>query len=712
MEEDDIFESESLYMDDEESSFVEDKEDSENKADTKVGTVIGFVQDKYSKAEKARYSDEQRWIKAYQNYRGIYGPDVQFTSTEKSRVFVKVTKTKVLAAYGQIVDVLFGSNKFPISINPTVLPEGISDSVNFEADPNIKNAKEKQGDMPGDDKKLKPGETIIDLRERLGGLRSKLSPVEDMLEDGPGTTPSKITFNPAMVAAKKMEKKIHDQLEESNAKKQLRIAAFETALFGTGVMKGPFALDKEYPSWSEDGEYTPTIKTVPQTSSVSIWNFYPDPDANNMDEAEYVIERHKMSRSQIRALKRRPFFRSNAIDTAIEIGETYSKEWWEQVMEDADQETRSERFNVLEFWGYVDTEVLKDHDIDIPKDLQDQDQVSVNIWICNGQVLRLVMNPFTPAVLPYYAVPFEVNPYSFFGIGIAENMDDTQTLMNGFMRMSVDNAALSGNLLIEIDETNLMPGQDLSIYPGKVFRRQGGAPGQAIFGTKFPNVSNENMQMFDKARVLADESTGFPSFAHGQTGISGVGRTASGISMLMSAANGSIRTVVKNVDDYLLGPLGRAFFHFNMQFDYDDEIKGDLEVKAEGTESLMANEVRSQRLMQFLGVVQNPVLAPFAKMDYIIREIAKSMDLDPDKLTNSMGDAAIQAEILKKFKADNPPEVNPNAPQQGAPAPKEQAPAGVQVQDTTGSGGGQVGTGTTPVPGEQGFSANTGEGQA
>ena len=707
MEEDDIFESEELYMDDEESSYVEDKEDSDDKTDSKVGTVIGFVENKFSKADKARYSDEQRWIKAYQNYRGIYGPDVQFTSTEKSRVFVKVTKTKVLAAYGQIVDVLFGSNKFPISINPTVLPEGISESVNFETDPNIQSAVSKDSSYMSDNSKLQPGETIIDLRERLGSLKDKLSPVQDKVEEGPGETPSKITFHPAMVAAKKMEKKIQDQLEESNAKKQLRIAAFETALFGTGIMKGPFALDKEYPSWSEDGEYNPTIKTVPQTSSVSIWNFYPDPDANNMDEAEYVIEKHKMSRSQIRALKRRPFFRSNAINTAIEIGESYSKEWWEQVMEDADQETRSERFNVLEFWGYVDTDILEGHDVEIPKELKDQDQVSVNIWICNGQVLRLVMNPFTPSILPYYAVPFEVNPYSFFGIGIAENMDDTQTLMNGFMRMSVDNAALSGNLLIEIDETNLMPGQDLSIYPGKVFRRQGGAPGQAIFGTKFPNVSNENMQMFDKARVLSDESTGFPSFAHGQTGVQGVGRTASGISMLMSAANGSIRTVVKNVDDYLLGPLGKAFFHFNMQFDYDSEIKGDLEVKAEGTESLMANEVRSQRLMQFLGVVQNPVLAPFAKMDYIIREIAKSMDLDPEKLTNSMGDAAIQAEILKKFQAENPPppQVDPNAPQQGAPA-------GVQVQDTTGSGGGQIGTGTAPIPGEQGFSANTGEGQA
>ena len=711
MEEDDIFESDELYMDEEESSFVEDKEDADSSRDEKVGTVVGLVEGKFYKAEKARYTDELRWIRAYQNYRGVYGSDVQFTSTEKSRVFVKVTKTKVLAAYGQIVDVLFGSNKFPISINPTVLPEGISESVNFETDLNIRNAKDRSGEIPQDDMKLQPGETIIDLRERLGALRNKLEPVQNLIEDGPGTTPSKVTFHPAMVAAKKMEKKIHDQLEESNARKQLRIAAFETALFGTGIMKGPFAYDKEYPSWSEDGEYTPTIKTVPQTSSVSIWNFYPDPDANNMDEAEYVVERHKMSRSQMRGLKKRPFFRSNAIDTAISMGESYSKEWWEQVMEEADQETKAERYSVLEFWGYVDTDLLKEYDIEIPKELENQDQVSVNIWVCNGQVLRLVMNPFTPSILPYYAVPFEVNPYSFFGVGIAENMDDTQNLMNGFMRMSVDNAALSGNLLIEVDETNLVPGQDLSVYPGKVFRRQGGAPGQAIFGTKFPNVSNENMQMFDKARVLADESTGFPSFAHGQTGIQGVGRTASGISMLMSAANGSIRNVVKNIDDYLLAPLGRAFFHFNMQFDYDDGVKGDLSVKAEGTESLMANEVRSQRLMQFLGVVQNPVLAPFAKMDYIIREIAKSMDLDPDKLTNSMGDAAIQAEIFKKFQAENPPpQVDPNAPQQqqGAPQQGEQPPAGAQVQDTQGSGGGQIGTGTAPLTGEQGFTGNTG----
>lgn len=692
------------------SDFSEAIEDISDRAtfDKGAGSVERFVQEKFNKAKDARLVDEERWIKAYRNYRGIYGPDVQFTSTEKSKVFVKVTKTKVLAAYGQIIDVLFGANRFPITIDPTTLPEGVAESVSLETNPQLVKA----GAIPEEERKLRPGETLTDLKQRLGGLEKKLAPVADRLVEGPATSPTQVTFHPAQVAAKKMEKKIHDQLEESNARKQLRTAAFECSLFGTGIMKGPFATDKEYPNWDDEGVYTPTVITVPKTSSVSIWNFYPDPDATNMDDAEFVIERHKLSRSQMRALKRRPFFRNNAIDLALDYGENYNKEWWEMVMEDGENSEQAQRFEVLEFWGYVDIDMLEDYDITIPRDMRDLEQVSVNIWVCNGEVLRLVMNPFTPSYLPYYAVPYEVNPYSFFGIGLAENMEDTQTLMNGFMRMAVDNAALSGNLIIEVDETNLIPGQDMSIYPGKIFRRQGGAPGQAIFGTKFPNVANENMQLFDKARVLADESTGFPSFAHGQTGVQGVGRTASGISMLMSAANGSIRSVVKNIDDYLLSPLGKAFYHFNMQFDYDPEIKGDLEVKAQGTESLMANEVRSQRLMQFLGVVQNPALAPFARMDYIIREIAKSMDLDPEKVANSMSDAAIQAEILKKFQEQNPQPEMVEGQVAGTPGPQgaqRGAPAGAQAQDVTGAGGGTIGTGTAPQPGETGFSANTGQ---
>jgi hypothetical protein len=671
-------------------------------------SVIGFIKDRYKRSEDSRYADEQRWLKAYRNYRGLYGSDVQFTDAEKSRIFVKVTKTKTLAAYGQIVDVLFGNNKFPLSVNPSVLPDGVAESVHINIDPRVEAgqaaisaAMSSPAPKPyliDGDTELKPGETLIDLQSRLAGMEQKLEPVSEKIIEGDGTTATSVTFHPAMVAAKKMEKKIHDQLQESGATTHLRSMAFEMALLGTGVMKGAFAVDKEYPNWNEDGEYDPIVKTVPECDHVSIWDFYPDPEAKDMDEAEYVVQRHKMSRTQLRKLKTRPYFMDDGIQNAIDKGPDYSQKYWEMTMEDDDTQPTSERWEVLEFWGYVDTKLLEEHGVDIPSELSELDEVNCNVWISNGEVLRFVLNPFKPTRIPYYAVPYEHNPYSFFGVGIAENMDDTQTLMNGFMRMAIDNAAMSGNLIIEVDETNLVPGQDLSVYPGKIFRRQGGAPGQAIFGTKFPNVAQENMQLFDKARVLADESTGFPSFAHGQTGVQGVGRTASGISMLMSAANGSIRTVVKNVDDYLIRPLGKAFFAFNMQFDFDDDIKGDLEVHASGTESLMANEVRSQRLMQFLQVAQNPVLAPFAKMDYIIREIAKSMDLDPDKVTNSIADAAIQAEILKGFQAPAP------TPEQGVAAPEGQGPQ--SVADTTGGGGSQIGMGTAPLPEEQGFTGN------
>ena len=256
-------------------------EDSTDSIFEQKDSVVAFVQERYKRAEDARYSDEQRWLKAYRNYRGLYGKDVQFTDTEKSRVFVKVTKTKTLAAYGQIVDVLFGNNKFPLSVNPSVLPDGVAEAVHINIDPKAQAAGDALKPVTEDkasgsyllngDTTLKPGETLMDLQARMGGLNSKLEAVSDKIIEGDGTTPSTVSFHPAMISAKKMEKKIHDQLQESGASTHLRSMAFEMALLGTGVMKGPFAVDKEYPNWNDDGEYDPLVKTVPECSHVSSW---------------------------------------------------------------------------------------------------------------------------------------------------------------------------------------------------------------------------------------------------------------------------------------------------------------------------------------------------------------------------------------------------------------------------------------------------------
>lgn len=643
--------------------------------------LVAHVQDHYHRSKTRREPDEDRWLTAYRNYRGLYGPEVQFTETEKSQAFIKITKTKVLAAYAQVTDVLFAGSKFPLGIEASRNPVGVADALNFEA----KEPKGPDGKTP-----LRPIAARPELLETAGVFKDKLDPVQDALQEGGGNTPTSATFEPAKKAAQNMEKLIHSQLEETDADKHLRSVAFECALFGTGIIKGPFAFDKEYPSWDDDGKYSPQYKTIPKIESVSIWDLYPDPDARSMHDAEYIVQRHRMSRTQIRALKNRPFFREESIELAIEYGADYSQHYWEEILEDNNTQSDIERYEVLEYWGVVDKDTAEAADLDIPEELEDRAEIQINAWICNGQILRLVMNPFTPNRIPFSSVPYEINPYGFFGIGVAENMTDTQLLMNGFMRMAVDNAALSGNLLVEIDETNLVPGQDLEIYPGKIFRRSAGAPGQAIFSTSFKNVSQELIMMFDKARQLADESTGMPSFAHGSTGVTGVGRTASGMSMLMGAAAQNIKSVVKNVDDYLLAPLGRALFAFNMQFNYSEDIKGDLDVVARGTESLMRNEIRSQRLIQFMQLAANPSMAPFVKFDYVLREIAASMDLDEDYILNDPREAALQAKLMAEMAAIMP---------QPEPAP-QQAP---QAPDPTNNGGGQAVPGNAPEPGAPGF---------
>lgn len=660
----------------------------------KYTRLIELVLSKYRRSRDQRQWDETRWLKCYQNFRGIYGPDVQFTDTEKSQAFPKITKQKVFAAFAQITEILFSGGKFPIGVESTPVPLGIAESVHF--DPKSAEQMAKQQGGPS----LSPTVARADIMTMVGNLREKLQPVKDQLKEGPGVTPTSYTFEPAKEAAKNMEKLIQDQLAESNAGKHLRSFVFDMCLFGTGISKGPLATSKEYPKWDENGKYSPDLQTIPDVEHVSIWDAYPDPDARNMEEAEYFIQRHKLSRTQLRQLKKRPYFREESIELAIKEGSHYITESWESSINDSGLQADIDRFEVFEYWGILDKDMAEEAEIEYPKEFKLKDQVQVNIWVCNNQLLRVVMNPFTPSRIPYHACPYELNPYSFFGVGVAENMDDSQMLMNGFMRLAVDNGVLSSNVVMEIDETNLVPGQTMEFYPGKIFRRQGGQPGTSINAINIPNITQEAMMMFDKARQLADESTGMPSYSHGISGVMGTGRTAAGMSMLMGAAKENIKSVVRNIDDYYLIRLGKDFFAFNMQFNFDKKYIGDLSIVARGTESLIRNEVRSQKLLQFLQISANPMDAAFVKRDYILRELAQSLDLEPDKVVNDPREAGIQAAMMaemQKIMGIQPDQMMQGGNPAGAPS----------INDPTGTGGGNIAPGMAPPPGAQG---NTGAG--
>lgn len=686
--------------------------------------LLAVVQEKWNRAKLQRLGHEKRWLQAYRNFRGLYGPEMMFRETEKSRVFIKITKTKVLAAYGQLLEVLFSGDKFPIGIIPRENP--IGDSKYAHIDPKNPPGQDDEQDQSepqdvygyaGDGKEIPPGATYSSL---LGGLSQSLEGAG--FEDGPAPDLAhQIQISPAEISAKNMESVIQDQLEETDAGTVLRHAIFEMALLGHGIIKGPFSSQKESQRWipSEDGTlvYAPMERTVPLIESVSLWNYYPDPDGINEETTEWAIQRHALSRSQLRALMNRPFFRAEAIRAVLSQGPNYTKQWFEEhLRDDLSQSMNKERYEVLEYWGVLDKHMIDTAGVTVdgvnPEELTDLDEIQVNIWMCGNSILRLVLNPFTPARRPYQTCPYELNPYQYFGIGIPENMDDCQTVMNGHARMAIDNLALAGHLVFDIDENALVPGQDMKIYPGKIFRRQSGNPGQAVFGLKFPSTANDNMMMFDKFRQLSDEATGIPSYSHGATGVSSTTRTASGMSMLMGAAALNIKTVVKNIDDFLLGPLGESYFHWNMQFNADiPEIRGDLEVRARGTSALMQKEVRSQRLMTFMQITANPAFAPYVKAYGLLKEIAEALDIDPKKLINDPDEAAIHARIIGAMNGQLDPSQHA-AVGLGIPASNGTQGQGPMAQDQNqsnpgGNGGGNIGTGSVPKPNEAGFTANT-----
>ena len=180
--------------------------------------------------------------------------------------------------------------------------------------------------------------------------------------------------------------------------------------------------------------------------------------------------------------------------------------------------------------------------------------------------------------------------------------------------------------------------------------------------------------------------------------------------MLLGGASLSLKTVVKNIDDYLLKPIGEAYFQWNMQFNEDaPDTVGDLEIKPRGTAAVMQKEVRSQRLMTLLQTVANPMLAPFIKIPNLMRELAISQDIDPDSLVNDMNDAQLYAKLLQGLQnAQQPtgPNGQPPNQQQQDMAGAGGVPAQSPEIDNSGVGGGNIGTGNVPSAGEAGFTGN------
>ena len=263
----------------------------------------------FQEYKDARKETENEWLKDLRQYQGIYEPEVlarlDAASGSRSKVFVGLTRTKVMAAYSRIIDLLFQHGDVFFSVAPTPVPQ---------IDP-LKAMKMRQ--MAMDQIMMASGQDPMANQDLVAARMEELE--EEFLE---------IEKEIAENAAESMTIDIEDQLIETNAEMKLKESMLEACIFGSGAVKaGTVRIDRKQsyskmldPQTGQQGFGISVVETVaPDVESVSIFDLYPDPYCTTLDDCDGLFRRHVLTRRQMRDLADLPQFDSEMVKYLLKI---------------------------------------------------------------------------------------------------------------------------------------------------------------------------------------------------------------------------------------------------------------------------------------------------------------------------------------------------------------------------------------------------------
>jgi hypothetical protein len=573
------------------------------------------MEQEWHEAETEKLFSERRMIRDLRQYRGQYDPEViKNIHPNRSRAYIRLTRTKVKTFDARMMDIKFPANEDKDwVIHSTPVPE-LSQQMLEEAAAQIFDA---NPDAP--------------------------MPTQAEVED--------IIIKQADKAATAMENEIADQLTEFDYRTVVRNVLHSGHVFGTGVMKGPLVKEVTSKRWYKDpaGAWAQIkiTRIIPTAQFVPIWDIYPDMSVKDIKDARYVWQKHLFSKNNLYLLSKRSDFNSAAIEAfilAYPDGNARYRDYEELLREmstnsssDGDSTPpKREKYEVRERWGFLSQTDAKELVDNVDQDVWDTmgPEVAVNLWMIDNVIIKAVISPIEGADIPYYFYYFDKDETSIFGDGVPRIMRDPQMLYNASIRAMLDNAAISAGPIIEANIDLLADGEDpLELFPFRVFQRTGtgiDAGQKAINVTKLPSYTNEFLGLVEFFQNTADESTTIPRTLHGGQDIGGgaANQTATGMSMLIGASNITLKDQVQFFDDGVTRPFIKSMYFWNMEFNGKENIKGDFNIIARGSKSLIAKEVKMEQINQFLQITNNPEDLKYIKRDILLRELAEIFDLD------------------------------------------------------------------------------------
>ena len=344
-----------------------------------------------------------------------------------------------------------------------------------------------------------------------------------------------------------------------------------------------------------------------------------------------------------------PGYDEDAIRKVLEIGNGQS--WINEDVELAkDEEERkfhsfdrpTEVFDALEFWGKVSGKMLIEWGLteeEVPDEAREYD---ANVWIVGNYVIKAVLNYDPLGEKPYAKTSFIKCPGAFWGKGIPEIIEDIQNVCNASARALINNMGISSGPQVEVNLERIPPNEDITqLHPWKIWQVTNdplGSSAPAVRFTQPDDNANTLMAVYDKFSKLADDHSGIPSYVYGDLNVQGAGRTASGLSMLMGSAGKGIRQVVMHIDNEIIKPIVHRQFVYNMRYDEDESIKGDVEIMPKGAVNLAVKETVNIRRIEFLNATANQIDMEIVGKEgraAILREVAKGLQMPVDDIIPS-----------------------------------------------------------------------------
>lgn len=567
-----------------------------------------FLRTEFETAAGRRQEYEEEWLQDLRDYKGIYSDKIQAALNEdpnRCQGFIRYLKVKVDSLRDKFLDMIFPANG---DKNWSIAPS--------------------------------PEPSVPDSH-----LQQYVTYLQEKGEDLQGETKDSLTRQLAEQACSRMSTVMEDQLMDNLGRPSYREdcahVAFDALLHGTGVLKGPlvdystkkrWVFSDDEQRWIQDS--SARRERRPFKEAVPIWSIYPDLDVTDRRQARYIWQTHLMSGSDLDALSPKAMFKTEIIAQYKKDNPDGDATWYnfESTLRTLSDEGQAPaltgRYRVLERWGWIRGDKLADAGVDIPEEGRNLDYAA-NVWLMGHRVIKAVLEPVKGVPIPYHFFYFHKDASSIFGEGVARVGRDPQSAFNGTFRAMMDNAALSSGPQFGVNQTALSPDQEpTDIGALKVWLFDSAEDMQkAMQIWDIPNHVNNYLALIKTLADLMDEVT-IPRYTHGDAVRAG-GRTSSGLSMLMGAAHVVLKGLVRNWDDHVTMPFLTGLFHWNMQFNPREDIKGDYQIKALGATSLVAKELQAEKLLQAAQVTENPRFEGRLKDDVLLSEIFKAMDVKP-----------------------------------------------------------------------------------